>query len=253
MLPGIHRRRTLNMRAVPASETNAFHTTRWTLVRDARGASPEARQALSELCAGCYAPVVAFLRREGRAEDAARELAHEFFAKVLADDALGEVERGRGRFRSYLLGAVKHFLANHRRDAAREKRGGGAEHVAFGEGTDTSPGVDVTDATALPPDSTFDREWALALVERALASLENESDDPAHFAALKPWLTPAASPKTQSEIAAQLGLSEGALKVAIHRLRRRLREIIRAEIAQTLHDPADLADEMRHLVAALAG
>ncbi len=240
------------MRAVPASDENAFHTTRWTLVRNARGASPEARQALSELCAGYYAPIVAFLRRDGRAPDAARELAHEFFAKVLADDAFGEVERGRGRFRSYLLGAVKHFLVNHRRDAAREKRGGGAEHVAIGVGTDTLPGVDIAATEGLAPDAVFDREWALAIVERALALLENESADRAHFAALKPWLTPAASPKTQSEVAAQLGLSEGALKVAIHRLRRRFREIIRAEIAQTLHDPADLDDEMRHLVAALA-
>ena len=241
------------MRPVPASETNTFHTTRWTLVRNARGASPEARQALSELCAGCYAPVVAFLRREGRDPDAARELAHEFFAKVLSDDALGEVERGRGRFRSYLLGAVKHFLANHRRDAAREKRGGGAEHVAIGEGTDTSPGVDVAAADGLAPEALFDREWALAIVERALDSLEKESDDRAHFTALKPWLTPAASPTSQAETAATLDLSEGALRVAIHRLRRRFREIVRAEIAQTLHDPADLDDEMRHLVAALAG
>ena len=252
MLPGTLRACSLTMRAA-ASETNAFHTTRWTLVREARGASPEARQALSELCAGCYAPVVAFLRREGRTEDAARELAHEFFAKVLADDALGEVERGRGRFRSYLLGAVKHFLANKRRDAAREKRGGGAEHVALGAGTDTSPGVDVPAADGLAPEAVFDREWALAIVERALTFLENESADRAHFVALKPWLTPAASPALQAEAAAALGLGEGALKVAIHRLRRRFRKIVRAEIAQTLHDPADLDDEMRHLVAALAG
>ncbi len=236
------------MRADFATDANAFHTTRWTLVRNARGASPEARQALSELCAGCYAPVVAFLRRDGRMEDAARELAHEFFAKVLADETLGAFERGRGRFRSYLLGAVKHFLANHRRDAAREKRGGGAEHVALGAGTDTSPGVDV----AAAPEAAFDREWALAIVERALASLESESENAAHFAALKPWLTPAASPASRARAADALGLSEGAVKVAIHRLRRRFRAIVRTEIAQTLHDPADLDDEMRHLVGALA-
>src|SRR5579884_1092837 len=96
----------------PGRGQDHFVTTRWTLVRNARGVSPEAREALSQLCAGYYAPVVAFLRREGRTEDAARELAHEFFAKVLADDSFGAADRSRGRFRSYLLGAVKHFLTN---------------------------------------------------------------------------------------------------------------------------------------------
>jgi DNA-directed RNA polymerase specialized sigma24 family protein len=242
------------------SSTHAFHTTRWTLVRNARGESPDARQALSELCATYYAPVVAFLRREGRDDDTARELAHEFFAKVLADESLGGVERERGRFRSYLLGAVKHFLANHRRDAAREKRGGGAEHVAIRETTDTTPGIEVADSNALAVnvevDAAFDREWALAIVERSLALLESESTSAgqsAQFAALKPWLSPAVSRAPQAETATQLGLSEGALKVAIHRLRRRFRDITRAEIAQTLHDTADLDDEMRHLVNALAG
>ena len=238
------------------SDASGFHTTRWTLVRNARGVSPAAREALSALCAAYYAPVVAFLRREGRDEDAARELAHEFFAKVLAETALGDADRGRGRFRSYLLGAVKHFLANRRRDSAREKRGGGAEHVAFGEGTDTSPGVDVADARALPLDADFDRAWALAIVERALVLLQGESEtagQAAQFTALQPWLTPAGAPAAQADVASQLGLSEGAVKVAIHRLRRRFREIVRAEVAQTLHDAADFDDEMRHLVAALAG
>jgi RNA polymerase sigma factor (sigma-70 family) len=242
------------------SGTHAFHTTHWTLVRNARGESPEARQALSELCATYYAPVVAFLRREGRDDDAARELAHEFFAKVLAGDSLCGIDPERGRFRSYLLGAVKHFLANHRRNAAREKRGGGAEHVAIRETTDTTPGIEVADSSSLAVnvelDAAFDREWALAIVERSLALLESESSSAgqtAQFATLKPWLSPAASRASQADIAAQLGLSEGALKVAIHRLRRRFRDITRAEIAQTLHDTADLDDEMRHLVNALAG
>ena len=240
--------------------TQAFHTTRWTLVRNARGETPEARQAVSELCATYYAPVVAFLRREGREDDAARELAHEFFAKILADDSLGGVDRERGRFRSYLLGAVKHFLANHRRDAVREKRGGGAEHVAIREATDTSPGIEVSDPSALAvnvkEDASFDREWALAIVERSLVLLEAEmasAGQSAQFASLKPWLSPAASAVSQVEAAARLGVSEGAWKVAIHRLRRRFREITRAEVQETLHDPADLDDEMRHLVDALAG
>src|SRR5436190_15059001 len=233
-------------------ETSAFLTTRWTLVRHARGDTPEAREALRELCNNCYAPVVAFLRREGRDEECARELAHEFFAEVLAGTAFGGAESGRGRFRSYLLGAVKHFLMNHRRDAAREKRGGGVEHTSIDEGTDTSPGVQIVDCSALPPDAAFDREWALTMIGRALACLEQESGDTARFAALKPWLTPTGMPASQAETAAQVDMSEEALKVAIHRLRKRFRSLVRLEVAQTLHDPADLDDEMRHLVAALA-
>ena len=233
-------------------ETSAFLTTRWTLIRNARGDTPEAREALRELCANCYAPVVAFLRREGRDEESARELAHEFFARVLAGDAFDEAESGRGRFRSYLLGAVKHFLMNRRRDAAREKRGGGVRHTTIDEGTDTSPGVQPADHSVLPPDTAFDREWALAMIGRALGCLEQESGDAARFTALKPWLTPTGLPASQAETAAQLDMTEEALKVAIHRLRKRFRSLVRAEVATTLHDPADLDDEMRHLVAALA-
>lgn len=233
---------------------SGFHTTRWTLIDRARGASPEARAAMSELCASYYAPVVAFLGRAGRTDDDARELAHEFFARVLAGESLGEVARERGRFRSYLLGAVKHFLANHRRDAAREKRGAGAVHLPIGAGTETSPAADVRDESATLEDAAFDRAWALAVVERGLAALAAESaavGEAAQFAALAPWLTPSANPGAQTDAAAQLGMSEGAVKVAIHRLRRRFRAIVRAEIARTLHDDADIDDEMRHLVKAL--
>jgi DNA-directed RNA polymerase specialized sigma24 family protein len=235
---------------------HAFHTTRWTLVGKAAGGSLEAKEALSELCAAYYAPVVAFLCRTGHGQDAASELAHEFFAQLLANAALGDPDRQRGRFRSYLLGSVKHFVANTRRAALREKRGGGAEHLPLKEGSDTSPGIDPADANGFPPDSAFDREWALALVERALALLGSEcegAEQTAQFTMLRPWLSPAAAPGPVAEVAAQLGLSEGAAKVAIHRLRRRFREIVRAEIAQTLHSASELDDEMRHLIAALSG
>lgn len=233
-------------------ETSAFHTTRWTLVRNARGDTPESREALRELCANCYAPVVAFLRRDGRDEEPARELAHEFFAQILAGDALGNVDRARGRFRSYLLGAVKHFLANRRRNAARGKRGGGVEPVSMEENARTS-GAEIADGTASLPDAEFDREWALAMIGRALTLLEKEHGEAVQFAVLKPWLTPGGAPEPQETAAARLGMSEGALKVAIHRLRKRFRTLVRAEVVQTLHDPADLDEEMKHLVAALAG
>lgn len=198
---------------------------------------------MGDLCELYYEPVVSFLVRDGRDRDAARDLAHGFFAKVLAGDFLGEPEQGRGRFRSYLLGALKHHLFNQRRDEGREKRGGGLEQVEL-----------EPDLLVSLPDADFDRVWALAIVERALATLEGEEDHRAdQFAALKPWLAASGEIRdSQEATAARLGMSSGALKVAIHRLRRRFRELVRAEVSATLNDPADLDGEMRHLVDALA-
>ncbi len=218
-----------------------FHPTRWTLVVRAQGEGEAAKAALSDLCAAYYAPVVAFLRREGRDEDAAREMAHAFFAGLLAG-GVGAPERERGRFRSYLLGALKHFLSKHRAAAVAEKRGAGAEHIPLT--TDTAVGLPMP---AAPDDAlAFDREWAFTLIARALAALEAEKA--AHFTTLKPWLDGGAD-CPQADAARVLGLSETAVKVAIHRLRTRFREIIRAEVAATVNDPADAADELRHLIA----
>ena len=227
----------------------SFHPTRWTLVLRTRGEGEEARAALSDLCAAYYEPVVSFLRREGRGDDAARDLAHAFFESVLTT-GLGAPDPGLGRFRSYLLGALKHFLAKHREASLAAKRGGRSEHVPLVDETDTSPGQPlpgVTDDTL-----AFDRDWALALIARALAALATEhAHKPAHFATLKPWLDGAAR-TSQADAAHALGMSESAVKVAIHRLRTRFRELIRAEIAATVSDPSEVADELRHLIAVAA-
>jgi DNA-directed RNA polymerase specialized sigma24 family protein len=224
-----------------------FHHTRWTLVLRARGEGAEAKAALSDLCAAYYVPVVAFLLRDGRGEDVAREKAHAFFASVLAG-GVGAPEPGRGRFRSYLLGALKHFLSNQRDAALAQKRGGGAEHVPLATETDTSPGLPVPgskdDALA------FDREWAFTVIARALAALEAEHAGKAgHFAVLKPWLDGGGEELSQADAARALGMTENAVKVAIHRLRVRFRELIRAEVAATVNDPGEVADELRHLIA----
>lgn len=219
---------------------SSFHPTHWTLVLSARGKSAEAKAALADLCATYYVPVVSFLHREGRNEDAAREMAHAFFESLLAG-GLGMPDPERGRFRSYLLGALKHFLVKQRGGLLAAKRGGGAEHVPLEA------------EEALPPmadDSlAFDREWALTLIARALAALESEySGKPRVFAVLKPWLDGAVE-GPQAEAAVELGISEGAVKVAIHRLRARFRELIRAEVATTVNDPAEVGEELRHLIA----
>lgn len=224
----------------------SFHPTQWTLVLNARGDGAQAKAALSDLCAAYYGPVVAFLRRDGRNEDAAREMAHAFFESVL-ESGVGYPDPQRGRFRSYLLGALKHFLAKQRAASSAGKRGGGAEHVPLVEETDTLPGLPAPGV--LDDTLAFDREWALALISRALTALEAEhAAKPALFAALKPWLDGGAA-VSQAETARSLGMSETAVKVAIYRLRVRFRELIRAEVASTVNDPGEVTEELRHLIA----
>ncbi len=212
----------------------------------AHGESSEAKAALSDLCAAYYEPVVAFLRRDGRGDDAARDKAHAFFESVLSN-GVGNPDRERGRFRSYLLGSLKHFLSKHRDASLAAKRGGGVEHVSLVGETDTSPGLPMPGLE----DNTlaFDREWALALIARALTALEAENaGKPQTFDLLKPWLGAGVS-GSQADAARTLGISETAVKVAIHRLRTRFRELIRTEVAATVNDPADVADELCHLIA----
>ena len=224
-----------------------FAATRWTLVAQARGNDTESKAALSELCDAYYKPVVAFLACEGRTQDAARELAHQFFATILAGKSLSGAERGRGRFRSYVLGAVKHFLADTRDRLGAAKRGAQHEHTPLTTGTDTSPGLEIP--AAPPPDAWFDRQWGLAVLALALASLAAEHAQQGkaqHFQLLKPWLT--GDGGTQSAVAAQLGMSEGAVKVAIHRLRKRFRDLVKAEIAQTVSTDDEAREELRYLI-----
>jgi RNA polymerase sigma-70 factor (ECF subfamily) len=234
------------------SATGHFAATRWTLVVQAKGDDASARAALSELCAAYYAPVVTFLRATGRDEDSAREMTHEFFARVLAGNSLGGADPGRGRFRSYLLGAVKHFLADVRDRALAAKRGGGVEAAPLDAGTTSAPGLQVP----APPvdEAVFDRQWALTVIARALDNVGAEmkaAGKGEQFEALKPWLSGGESTEPQADAAARLGMSEGALKVAVHRLRQRFREAVKAEIAETVPAQSDVDDELRHLIAVL--
>ena len=222
--------------------THQFQPTQWTLVLRASGVGAEAQVALSDLCGAYYAPVVAFLWRDGRGEDEAREMAHAFFAGLL-EGGLGTPDQARGRFRSYLLGAVKHFLSKQRETAGTMKRGGGAEFVNLDLDGGKMPPLLAEDDALL-----FDREWAFTLIGRALAMLEREHERKQEFfQTLKPWLDGAAD-VSQAQAAATLGMSETAVKVAIHRLRSRFRELIRAEVAATVNDPKEIEDELLHLI-----
>ncbi|MDB6139977.1 MAG: polymerase sigma factor, sigma-70 family [Verrucomicrobiaceae bacterium] len=221
----------------------------------ARGDSPDARQALSDLCALNYAPVLRFLRASGLDADDAQELAHGFFAEVLGRHSFDGVDPARGRFRSYLLGALKHFITAQRMRDSRLKRGAGIEPERLDADTVTSHAPVPAALRSEAPDALFDREWALAIIARALAGMEEENASAASrqvFTALKPWLSASAAPPVHAEVAARLGMSEGALRVAIHRLRKRFRELVRAAVLQTLQDETELDSEMQHLIKALA-
>lgn len=234
----------------------AFVTTQWTRVLAARGESVDARVALGDLCGAYYEPVVACLRVRFRDEDRARELAHEFFARMLARDSLAGVDPHRGRFRSYMLGAVKHFLADKMEREGAMRRGAGVEHIAIGMGTDTSPGVDPPASGGRSPEQEFDRQWALTLLSRALTTLEDEHKSEERrrvFVELKPWLTGENAVGSQRDVAGRLGMNESAVKVAIHRMRKRFRELVKDEIARTVEDPALVPDEMNYLVTVLTG
>jgi RNA polymerase sigma-70 factor (ECF subfamily) len=232
-----------------------FAPTRWTLVVRARGETSEARAALSELCEVYYQPVFRFLCRDKRDEEMARELTQEFFARLLARGGIGAADPQRGRFRSYLLGAVKHFLADQRDFERRLKRGGGTLPESLETERDDAAERQIADETAAPDDAVFDRAWALAVMDRTLELLAGEFADDGkgeQFAVLKPWLAGDAETMPQAEAAASLGVSESAVKVAIHRLRKRFREIIRGEIAQTVNDTATVDGELRYLIEVLA-
>lgn len=218
----------------------------------AKAPSDDGRKALGELCEAYYEPVVAFLRCELRDPDTAREMSHAFFAQMLAGATIDAADRERGRFRSYLLGAVKHFLSHHREAAKRVKRGGGSERVPL---DDESVGA-VADERQVSPDAAFDRQWALTVLNRAIETLGAEcaaAGQGEFFAKAKPWLTGEAAHGDQAALASECGMSAAALKMAVHRLKRRFRQCVKAEVAGTLEDTALVETEMQSLFAALGG
>jgi DNA-directed RNA polymerase specialized sigma24 family protein len=236
------------------TESKNFATTHWTCVARSRGDGEVARAALSELCESYYAPVQAFIRTTVRDADASQELTQAFFVHVLSKKAFDGADPEKGKFRSYLLGAVKHFLHKTWENTQAQKRGGGKVHVPIEPGTDTSPGIDPIDEKALSPDAEFDRRWALTMLARSLEKLgtEMESEEKGElFRILKPWLMGDHAGLRQGDAAVALGINDNAVKVAIHRLRRRFRDMVKAEVAHTLSDPNQVEEELRHLEAVL--
>ena len=240
---------------VPQGAAN-FTPTHWSVVLAAAGSndSTHARDALEKLCRNYWLPIYVFVRRQGHSSHDAQDLTQEFFARLLEKNYLAGVHREKGRFRSFLLASVKHFLTNEWDKAKAQKRGGGRVPISI----DTAIGessFNLEPADILTAEKIFERRWALALLEQVLRRLREEysrDGKEKQFEQLKPTLTEASRSVPYVEIAARLGTSEGAVKVAVHRLRQRYRELLRAEIADTVANASEIDDEIRSLFAALA-
>jgi len=229
-----------------------FSTTHWSAVlRAGRDESAEGRRALEDLCRAYWTPLHAFVRRQGYSVEDAEDLTQEFFAQLIARRDLAHLDPAKGRFRSFLLASLKHFLSNQRDREGALKRGGGTVAVPLDASATTADRIVPSDR--LTPEALFERQWAVALLHRVLDDLRREcdtSDQGALFDALKDTLVGEPADATYAEIGRRLGLSESAVKVAAHRLRARYRARLCAEIAVTVEDSRDIDDELRALCAA---
>jgi len=237
-----------------APSPGQFPTTRWSRVILAGDSDePLARESLAELCNAYWYPLYAYIRRRGYRPDEAGDLTQDFFARLLEKGLLSEADPTRGRFRAFLRTVCLHFLANRRDHEQAKKRGGGRAVLPIDPG-DAEGRYSRELADELTPERIFERSWALTLLGRVLDQLGREYDEAGKagtFEGLREMLDGTSDATSYAAVAARMGTTEGAARVAAHRLRRRYGELLRREIASTLADPDEVEDEIRHLFAAL--
>jgi len=239
------------MHTLPGS--SQFPTTRWTLVVAAGDPQrKEARSALVSLCENYWYPLYAYLRRRGYSADQAQDLTQEFFVRVIEGRYLDRADPEKGRFRSFILTSLKFFVADEEdRDRAQKRGGGTIEPLEFPSGEERYQREPAHDET---PERIFERRWALSMLDRVVERLRKEfvqHGRPEHFERLKVFLL-GQSDAPYTALAREMNTSEGALKVAIHRIRKRYRDLFRQEIADTVADPAEVESELRYLAAVLS-
>ena len=231
-----------------------FTTTHWSVVLAAKqGDAPDARTALEKLCRTYWYPLYAYVRREGYNAPDAQDLTQEFFARLLEKDYLAQVEREKGKFRSFLLAALRHFLSDQRDRARAAKRGGGADVLSL-DAQEAEERYRLEPVDRMDAEKIFERRWAMTLLEQALTRLRDESiiaGKAELFERLRDFVA-GESDISCSEAAVQLGLTESAVKSILHRLRQRYRALVREEIAHTVADPAEIDEEIRHLIAVIS-
>lgn len=239
-----------------ASSPHWFRSTHWSLVELAGDAdSPQATAALEKLCRTYWLPLYSYIRRQGYGPHDAQDLAQGFFARLLRMNSLASVGPQKGKFRTFLLAALNHFLSDERDHARAEKRGGGKTLISLDETSAEKRYLEVP-APDLTPEKLFDRRWALTVMEQALDRLRKEygnAGNAALFEQLGGFLSREASPGEYDTPARKLGMSAGAMAVAVHRLRQRYRECVRFELSQTVTSREDLEMEMKYLFEALTG
>jgi RNA polymerase sigma factor (sigma-70 family) len=231
----------------------AFTTTHWSVVLEAQGESPAAQVALEKLCRTYWRPIFAFLRRQGLPMAEAEDITQGFFAQLLERRSLDAVRKEKGRLRSYLLGALKYFLTDEQRRAMAIKRGSGLRPIPLEE-LRADERIEMEPSDPMTAEMIYERRWALTVLERVLSRLKDEyhaAGNAALFDALKQLLPDEPGSASQAEIAAQLGMTENAVRQAFYRFRQRYQSLLREEIAHTVATPGDIEDELRHLIAVL--
>ncbi len=232
-----------------------FNTTHWSVVLLAgESRSAQSREALETLCRTYWTPLYAFIRRQGHSEEDARDLTQKFFAFLLEREDLSTMDPLKGKFRTFLLTALTHFLSNERDYARAAKRGGGRELIPLHE-LESEQGLGAAPSPQLAPDRVFDQRWAMMILQRALEELRTEQGQARkveQFDQLRNYLTDDPEEGEYAGLAERWGITTQALAVRVHRLRQRFRELVRAQVAQTVASPLDLEQEMRHLFEALS-
>jgi RNA polymerase sigma factor (sigma-70 family) len=235
----------------PDTTSSIFPRTRWTLVAKLhRADAPGAVQAWDELCRAYWKPVMDYLRRHHPSHDEAEDIAQEFFCKLVQKELLRDVSSGKGRLRAWLLMLLKRFMLNAQAHAHAQKRGGHLQKVSLDVQPDAGGGAEQSEEWEV----VFDRQWAFALIERVFGRLREEHQRPAQqrtFEVLRPLLLHL-PPGGLTNSAAKLDMSEGAVKVALHRLRQRFGTILREEVAATVASDEDVEDELRHLLRVIS-
>jgi len=233
---------------------HVFATTCWTEVLSARSdEAPAAGDALARLCEAYWPPLYAFLRRDGCTPEEAEDLVQCFFEQFIAGDYLRDVSRDKGRFRSFLLGCLKHYVANVRRELRTQRRGGSRSHIPLLD-PEALERCEAALASNPPDDSVFDRVWAETIMHKSVARVRQEysaAGKEATFDNLSRWLAADAKAGDYARESAAFGLTEGAMAAAVFRLRQRFRQFVREEVGNTVQSPQDIDAEMQHLLTTL--